>query len=146
MLKKLESTISVFRKQGRLKRDPAVVVAGDFNTTPGSVAHRLLTEGCTSKPFPNGPYPNPSHSLNLSSAYHQAFGSEPEFTTYVLPRLFPGTYNPEGFIGTLDYIFYNDQLRIVSCLEPVPSNVAKIEGAWPSSTEPSDHMPLIADF
>lgn len=149
MFKILKTLIKTLRIERTITECPALVIAGDFNAVPGSEMHTLITTGKISETeYTNEPYPKPSHSfLNLGSAYKDCFGSEPDFTTFTRQRLFPGSYSFNGFQGTLDYILYSRGLmKVVSCLEPIPQNVAELEGAWPSVHEPSDHMALVSDF
>jgi len=142
MLRRLKQFCAVHRKRGV---HPAVLVTGDFNTTPESQAYRLITEGrIPGELFPTGPFHEPTHSLNLVSVNEAVLGSEFSFTTYTLDRLFCSL---SGFRGCLDYIFYDkDSLAPLSVLEPVPLAEVQTEKAWPSRVEPSDHIALVADF
>jgi len=148
MLREVSNLIKTMLEARELPRTPAVVLMGDFNSTPGSLAHRLIVEGelPQSHVFPGEPFPVPSHDMKFRSAYNSALGTEPKFTTFTLNRRFPNSNHLPGFKGTLDYIFHSKVLKVVSVVEPLRSNVAQIERALPSSREPSDHICLVADF
>lgn len=72
--------------------------------------------------------------LGLKSANKECIGEEPEVTTYV-----------EHFSGTLDYLFAGATVvRRVRSVLSVPSiEELEKEGAGiPSSSHPSDHLPI----
>ncbi|ESW30094.1 hypothetical protein PHAVU_002G124000 [Phaseolus vulgaris] len=114
---------------------PEVIVAGDFNSTPGDTVYQYLVSG------------NPSSNLMLNcleesppiplcSVYASTRG-EPPFTNYTL-----------GFTGTLDYILYSpsDHIKPISFLELPDSDAADIVGGLPNLSYPSDHLPIGAEF
>lgn len=106
----------------------AIVLAGDFNSLPGSIVHSLLQEESS--------WGYPSYRARLQSAYALAHGEEPEFTNYTA-----------SFVGTLDYVFFLDAdggLRLDSVAKvPVRERVLP---ALPNKTFPSDHVPIKAYF
>ncbi|KAK7307387.1 hypothetical protein VNO77_40401 [Canavalia gladiata] len=114
--------------------EPEVVVAGDFNSTPGDMVYQYLLSG------------NPSPKLMsdcleeipipLCSVYASTRG-EPPFTNYT-----------PGFTGTLDYILFfpSDHIKPISFLELPDSNAADIVGGLPNFSYPSDHLPIGAEF
>ncbi len=75
----------------------------------------------------------------LTSAYVAVNGAEPAFTT------FTKTINePDGFVGTLDYLFLSPQWRAIA-VEPLPAALTDVEAA-PSMHEPSDHWLVAASL
>eukprot|EP00040_Diaphanoeca_grandis_P031405 m.187902 g.187902 ORF g.187902 m.187902 type:complete len:675 (-) comp32321_c1_seq1:56-2080(-) len=135
-----------------IPKDIPLVLAGDFNSLPGSGAYRLITEGQLSVNDPHAmvsredmmcgislPYPNLAHQIVLESAYKKIYGGEPMFTNF--------TSEPVSFSGTLDYIFYTEKTLDVACVMPLPSfDACRKEVALPNSIYPSDHLPLTACF
>eukprot|EP01001_Neometanema_parovale_P010247 NODE_647_length_2226_cov_82.421778_g617_i0.p1 GENE.NODE_647_length_2226_cov_82.421778_g617_i0~~NODE_647_length_2226_cov_82.421778_g617_i0.p1 ORF type:complete len:456 (-),score=76.89 NODE_647_length_2226_cov_82.421778_g617_i0:153-1520(-) len=131
-----------------------LVFCGDFNSTPGSAVHGLISKGTvaptdpilyppiiTENPAASLPYPQPSHGLQLRSAYSQVFGQEPTFTN--LSDCLTGKFE-----GTLDYVWVNPGIKVRGVLE-VPDKAQLIpEGAInkgiPNAICPSDHLPLVA--
>jgi len=145
MMQELSKTIKTEREANPRRLEPVVLVGGDFNSTPGSDALKLLCEGTTGKTFPGEPFPDPTNDVPLQSAYASAMNEDPAFTAFTLDRLFPDENQLKGFKGTLDYILYNN-IRPISVLEPITEQESNVESAWPSQTQPSDHMHLVADF
>jgi mRNA deadenylase 3'-5' endonuclease subunit Ccr4 len=143
----------VYALTRKLESDPAlsrlpIIISGDFNVMPDSPVYRFLDEGrlAGSEPILNPKeegvpriFPDAGIScgaLGLQSAYKAGQGREPE-TTNVKP----------DFTGCLDYIWFSRQLR-VTAVSPLPSlAVLRSEsGGLPSSTNPSDHVPIAAQF
>jgi endonuclease/exonuclease/phosphatase family metal-dependent hydrolase len=129
----------------------AVVICGDFNSTPDSGLYQLLASGTlphdhahavpkdTTLPAILGPAGLLQHGLGLQSAY-AAGGCEPGATNV------KGA--PENFAACLDYVFASAHLGPpVACL-PVPSldELRAEGGGLPSSRIPSDHVPIGAVF
>jgi len=52
----------------------------------------------------------------------------------------------EGFKGTIDHIFFNEKLTLLSILDVVDEKICKKEKALPSTLLPSDHIRLEATF
>ncbi|KAG6687568.1 hypothetical protein I3842_11G078400 [Carya illinoinensis] len=134
--KYLLSRLAQFKElvSNRLECIPSVIVAGDFNSTPGDKVYQYLISG------------NPSLApvvecledipIPLCSVYAFTKG-EPQFTNCT-----------PGFTGTLDYIFFspNDNIKPVSFLElPEPDSPDVVEGL-PNYSHPSDHLPIGAEF
>ncbi|XP_047322243.1 carbon catabolite repressor protein 4 homolog 4 isoform X2 [Impatiens glandulifera] len=107
---------------------PPVIVAGDFNSTPGDKVYEFMTEG--SLLFDD------QSTIPLSSAYAVTMG-EPQFTNYT-----------PGFTGTLDYIFFSASafIRPIGYLQIPESESPDIEGGLPNYHHPSDHLPIGAEF
>ncbi|CAL9776632.1 unnamed protein product [Musa acuminata subsp. burmannicoides] len=124
-VKYLLSRLSQFKElvSNKFTCIPSVLVAGDFNSTPGDEVYRYLVSASEVAPF------------QLRSLY-AAHGGEPTFTNCT-----------PDFTGTLDYIFLSgSRLRAVSLLEvPGPESAAVI-GGLPNHHHPSDHLPIGADF
>jgi CCR4-NOT transcription complex subunit 6 len=148
-----------------------MLVAGDFNSTPGSPAHGLLTRGrvepnaldAASDPLGILRDQRLSHQLPLSSAYSMLW-NQPNSDQRVVrqkQRLNAKTHEPaftnftRDFRGTLDYIlFTHDSLMPMALLElPAEADLAP-EGAkagdpvagLPNAQWSSDHVALLAEF
>jgi CCR4-NOT transcription complex subunit 6 len=151
--------------------DIPMLVAGDFNSIPGSPAHGLLTKGrvepnaldTSSDPLGILRDQRLSHQLPLSSAYGMLW-NQPNSDQRVVrqkQRLHPKSHEPQftnytrEFKGTLDYIlFTHDSLMPMSLLE-LPSDVELApEGSKPGEAAvglpnaqwSSDHVALLAEF
>ncbi|GMH34693.1 hypothetical protein BSKO_02554 [Bryopsis sp. KO-2023] len=142
-----------------------IVIAGDFNSEPGSAAHTLLVMQEIDHTHPEVAH-DPAHFLQsllpvhhklpLHSAYSAMAASdridasmegfqaesvtgfwEPPFTTVT-----------ETYKGTLDYIFYTPSLlRPTSLLElPAESEVSLSSTGLPNAKFSSDHICLGAEF
>ncbi|KAK8963855.1 hypothetical protein KSP40_PGU007174 [Platanthera guangdongensis] len=101
---------------------PSVLVAGDFNSTPGDEVYEYMTS---------------TKDMQLCSLYGTN-GGEPVFTNCT-----------PGFTGTLDYIFVSTDsfcLKAVSLLDLPSSDSADIAGGLPNHYHPSDHLPIGAEF
>ncbi|KAL5231274.1 hypothetical protein ABZP36_030050 [Zizania latifolia] len=128
--KYLLSRVSQFEKliSNKFNCKPSVIIAGDFNSTPGDKVYNYLVSAgseCT------GEAP-----MKLRSLY-AANGGEPEFTNCT-----------PGFTGTLDYIFLSDNSSIkpTSLLRLPRGDSADVQGGLPNFHHPSDHLPIGADF
>uniref|UniRef100_A0ACD5TGU8 Uncharacterized protein n=1 Tax=Avena sativa TaxID=4498 RepID=A0ACD5TGU8_AVESA len=108
---------------------PSVIIAGDFNSTPGDKVYNYLVSG-------NSESKDDEPPINLCSLY-AANGGEPEYTNYT-----------PGFTGTLDYIFLSDgsSIKPTSLLRLPRGDSADVEGGLPNFHHPSDHLPIGADF
>lgn len=98
---------------------PSVLVAGDFNSTPGDEVYRFMT----------------THDLR---SLYGTNGGEPVFTNCT-----------PDFTGTLDYIFLSSDtslLKAVSLLQLPAPDSADIVGGLPNHYHPSDHLPIGAEF
>ncbi|XP_078446259.1 carbon catabolite repressor protein 4 homolog 4-like isoform X2 [Wolffia australiana] len=125
--KYLLSRLSKFRSQiiGKFNSVPSVIVAGDFNSTPGDDVYRCVV----SKNVGEGELP-----VQLCSLYASA-GGEPAFTNCT-----------PGFTGTIDYIFFSGLLSPVTLLQVPTVESPDIVGGLPNSYHPSDHLPIGGDF
>lgn len=150
--------------------DIPMLVAGDFNSTPGSAAHTLLVNGSVPHDAmelandPLGilkPAAKLCHHLPLASAYATFIdGSEDNgdpAITRLRRRLDTVTHEPKltnctrDFKGTLDYILYSrDFLAPSGCLElPDESEVRSRKstgGGIPNELWSSDHIALMSEF
>uniref|UniRef100_A0A2P2LAG6 Carbon catabolite repressor protein 4 homolog 4 isoform X2 n=1 Tax=Rhizophora mucronata TaxID=61149 RepID=A0A2P2LAG6_RHIMU len=113
---------------------PSVILAGDFNSTPGDKVYQYLISGNSSPATLGGcldelPIP-------LCSVYGCTRG-EPPFTNCT-----------PGFTNTLDFIFFSpdDQIKPLSILELPEPNSADVLGGLPNYHHPSDHLPIGAEF
>lgn len=145
--------------------DIPMLVAGDFNSIPGSAAHSLLVKGrvepqqLESSVDPLGLLRDTKlqHSLPLASAYAALLDHPP--TTEQLKRqrarLDPTHREPlftnlnRDFKATLDYVLYTrDSLAPAGLLElPAEAEVvAKPGDSLPNANWSSDHVCLMAEF
>jgi CCR4-NOT transcription complex subunit 6 len=146
--------------------DIPMLVAGDFNTTPGSAAHSMLVKGAVQPANPElandplgilRPASKLQHQLPLASAYSavaacpdadhgsqrqkrrlDAANGEPKFTNIT-----------KDFRGTLDYILYTtDSLVPAAALElPDESECrSKSNAGLPNDSWSSDHVALMVEF
>ncbi|XP_038899225.1 carbon catabolite repressor protein 4 homolog 4 isoform X1 [Benincasa hispida] len=114
---------------------PSILLAGDFNSTPGDKVYQYLVSGNSCSGF--SPESLEDLPLPLCSVYASILGSEPSFTNFT-----------PGFTGTLDYIFLSpsDSIRPVSFLELPDSECPEVIGGLPNFNYPSDHLPIGAEF
>ncbi|CAI6005838.1 unnamed protein product, partial [Closterium sp. NIES-65] len=140
--------------------DIPMLVAGDFNSVPGSAPHSLLATGRVDANHPElatdplgilRPASKLCHQLPLVSAYASlsrggsvaerqrrrmdASSSEPLFTNVT-----------RDFMGTLDYTFYTaDSLSVESVLELLDEDSVRKDTALPSPEWSSDHLALLTE-
>ncbi|KAF5836569.1 phosphatase family [Dunaliella salina] len=145
--------------------DIPMLVAGDFNSTPGSPAHMLLVKGRVEPSQvqhidPLGFLKDQKlmHSLPLHSAYasmHDANGSVDSRLQKQKQRLDPIMHEPlftnatRDFKGTLDYILYtSNSLQPTAVLElPADPDVfSKPDEQLPNAQYSSDHVALLTEF
>jgi len=129
-----------------------LVMAGDFNSLPGSDPHTLLASGgLQPETDPHGLLNSLPlrHTLPLRSAMatvgahanasaesHELQRMEPPYTNYTA-----------HFVGTLDYIFYTyDRLSVGGLLQMVEDGQVQQHTALPSPLFSSDHVPLLSEF
>ena len=145
--------------------DIPMLVAGDFNSVPGSPAHTLLVKGKVDPAAVNQIDPlgflkdqKLSHSLPLSSTYATRWDASPTCDHRVQKqktRLDAKHHEPsytnitKDFKGTLDYIlFTTNSLQPTAVLElPMETEVlSKPEEQLPNAQYSSDHLCLLAEF
>lgn len=123
-----------------------LIICGDFNSTPGSGVHQLLSQGRIPSDHPDivgfkyGAWVSNGieHIFSLKSAYALLDGTpdEVKFTNYT-PK----------FTGILDYIWYSSNaLEVTSLLGPVDPTYLKRVPGFPNYHFPSDHLSLAAQF
>ncbi|XP_054716022.1 2',5'-phosphodiesterase 12-like [Uloborus diversus] len=114
----------------------SVVLMGDFNSCPEFGVYELMTKGSLSEEcadWKSNPEevvtgPELSHTLLLASAC-----GTPTYTNYT-----------EGFVGCLDYIFYDKTCLSLCEVVPFPTHAQVTEHkALPSIVFPSDHLALV---
>ena len=117
----------------------AVILAGDFNSTPPFGVLQFMREGRIEETHPDWSscQEEPvsgisiSHSLSMDSAC-----GTPKFTNYTL-----------GFKDCLDYIFYEKDKLEVDMVVPFPTEEDLMKyDAIPSKLFPSDHIASICDL
>ncbi|GMH09624.1 hypothetical protein Nepgr_011465 [Nepenthes gracilis] len=132
----LLSRLALFKRHvsERFECTPSVIVAGDFNSTPGDPVYRYLVSGSPSSMPPAGC--SDELPIPLCSVYAYTRG-EPPFTNCT-----------PGFTGTLDYIFFSpsNYIRPVSFLELPEADSSSVVGGLPNYYHPSDHLPIGAEF
>lgn len=120
----------------RFKCASSLIVAGDFNSTPGDKVYECLvsgnllsSSGTTAEQLEDAPIP-------LRSAYGSTRG-EPKFTNCT-----------PDFTDTLDYIFFSpsDSIKPVSLLELPGLDSSDVIGGLPNFSHPSDHLPIGVEF
>ncbi|GKU95977.1 hypothetical protein SLEP1_g9264 [Rubroshorea leprosula] len=117
----------------RFDYTPSVILAGDFNSTPGDKVYQYLISGNSSVPLVECMEELP---IPLSSVYAFTRG-EPTFTNCT-----------PDFTNTLDYIFFSpsDFMKPVSILELPELDAPDVVGGLPNYSHPSDHLPIGAEF
>lgn len=126
-------------------RQLPLVLCGDFNSQPDSSVVELLAQESVDANHPDfkfdkvGILPSASqltHTLGLVSSVALVTGNEPSFTNYT------GSYK-----GVLDYIWLNESLAAVACLEmPTEAELRGIDDSpLPNSIHPSDHVAICVD-
>jgi len=138
-------------QSGNLQQVP-LVIAGDFNSLPGSDPHSLLANGgMQPQEDPHGllaqlplRHQLPLRSamatvgahVNASAESHELQKMEPPYTNFTA-----------HFVGTLDYLWYTyDRLTVGGLLEMVEDRQVHENTALPSPLFSSDHVPLLSEF
>ncbi|CAN0432619.1 unnamed protein product [Ectocarpus sp. 12 AP-2014] len=138
-------TSLAIRHLAKLAGPDPLVFAGDFNFNPDSDCYKLAVEG--DLPESSGDFPvrpewekdwTPKTGVCLQSAYKQVDGKEPDFTNNAKVE----DWDP--FIDTLDYIFHTPGITAIKVL-PLKHR-SEVNGPFPVSEEPSDHVILAAEF
>ncbi|XP_044450209.1 carbon catabolite repressor protein 4 homolog 4 isoform X2 [Aegilops tauschii subsp. strangulata] len=128
--KYLLSKVSEFEKiiANKFTCKPSVIIAGDFNSTPGDKVYNYLVSASSES--------TDEALIKLHSLYAEN-GGEPEFTNCT-----------PGFTGTLDYIFLSEggSVKPTSLLRIPRGGSPDVEGGLPNFHHPSDHLPIGADF
>ncbi|MQL70802.1 hypothetical protein Taro_003103 [Colocasia esculenta] len=131
----LLSRLSQFKKTvaSKFGCTASVIVAGDFNSTPGDMVYQFLVTGTA----PTRLLPDTGPPIPLCSLYASAGGEEPPFTNCT-----------PGFTGTIDYIFLSKsgKLKPISLLQIPGHESIEVAGGLPNFYHPSDHLPIGGDF
>eukprot|EP00939_MAST-03C_sp_MAST-3C-sp1_P000555 g555.t1 len=142
--------------------DP-LVLAGDFNSIPESAPYRAFRDGGISPSDPQAPRildahasdnealaPSPlnwtkqtvsSGSSPMRSAYAVSSTGEPPFTNFAWPK--PAS---ESFRETLDYVWLSKEWNVKSVLSTPTVECVRDISAYPSASEPSDHVMIGVDL
>jgi CCR4-NOT transcription complex subunit 6 len=148
----LQEVERVMTNVGGSTQQVPLVVAGDFNSLPGSDPHSLLANGgLQPQEDPHGllsqlplrhAFPLRSAMatigahVNASAESHELQKMEPPYTNFTT-----------NFVGTLDYIWYTmDRLSVGGLLEMVDDRLVQEQTALPSPLFSSDHVPLLAEL
>lgn len=144
--------------------DIPMLVAGDFNSVPGSPAHSLLTKGKVDAAAVDSIDPlrflkdqKLLHTLPLTSAYSTIWDASNAHDAKLAKqkqRLDPKLHEPNftnitrDFRGTLDYILYtNNSLVPTAVLElPADADVVAANEQMPNAQYSSDHLALLSEF
>lgn len=150
--------------------DIPMLVAGDFNSTPGSASHCLLVDGGIPVDHPElqndplgilRPVSKLCHQLPLVSAYTCLASQGPAELTpratkqkrCIDSRLHEPifTNRTQDFTGTLDYVFFTSNSLCPSALLELPDEADIMSGknrstCMPNAQWPSDHVSLMAEF
>lgn len=119
-----------------------LLVCGDFNSTPSSGVHELITQGALPSAHPElGGHKygdltrlGMSHPFALKSA-HAAIGELP-FTNYT-----------PDFVEVIDWVFYaTNAMHVAGLLGEVDADYMRRVPGWPNHHFPSDHLPLMMEF
>ncbi|GFQ67194.1 2',5'-phosphodiesterase 12 [Trichonephila clavata] len=131
----LENLLLKYQKENPLYVT-SLILCGDFNSCPEFGVYQLMTTGSLNEDCIDW-HSNPEeevsgiplkHTLSLDSAC-----GTPAYTNYT-----------EGFVGCLDYIFFNKAHLQVEEVVPFPNHELVIKNkALPSRYFPSDHIALI---
>jgi CCR4-NOT transcription complex subunit 6 len=127
-------------------RQLPLILCGDFNSTPESSVVELLAQESVDPKHPDfafdkvgilPPASQLTHTLGLVSAVALVTGSEPPVTNYT------GHYK-----GVLDYVWLNESLAAVACLEmPTEEELRGVDDSpLPNSLFPSDHVAICVDI
>ncbi|GAB4857953.1 Carbon catabolite repressor protein 4 4 [Ancistrocladus abbreviatus] len=134
--KYLVSRLALFKTlvSERFDCTPSIILAGDFNSTPGDQVYQYLVSGSPSSMPPvecSDDLPIP-----LCSVYACTRG-EPTFTNCT-----------PSFTDTLDYLFFSPSgcIKPVSFLELPEADSSSVAGGLPNYQHPSDHLPIGAEF
>ena len=125
-------------------RMEGVILAGDTNSTPESSTYKAITSGISSIDFDFESQRTGKHPLlpilllptteytkqKFTSVYKNFYKSEPKFTNFNIST---------KFIGTLDYIFVNQNITIVF----TEKTINKPGKDW-EKKRPSDHIPIVS--
>lgn len=146
--------------------DIPMLVAGDFNATPGSAAHSLLVRGAVGESHPElandplgilRPAAKLQHQLPLASAY-AAVAAAPDddhAAQRQRRRLDPATGEPRftnltrDFKGTLDYVLYTTDSLVPSAALELPDESetrTRTNAGLPNDHWSSDHVALMVEF
>lgn len=117
----------------------SVILCGDFNSTPDCGVYKLMTEKHVPVDYLDWKSQEGEHIEGLSLEQPFPFASAcgtPEFTNFTV-----------GFVGCLDYIFYQTDHLAVEQVIPMPSKEeVTLYTAIPNVVFPSDHLALVADL
>mmetsp|Transcript_15098 Transcript_15098/g.39221 ORF Transcript_15098/g.39221 Transcript_15098/m.39221 type:complete len:560 (-) Transcript_15098:386-2065(-) len=160
LLLEIERIVSEYTG-GSLQHAMPIVIAGDFNSTPGSSPYTLMQCGYIARE--NLSEEDPAgilaslpleHHMLLRSA-HTTLGTHRNASAQHLDANGQPTAQMElpfsnytgHFIGTLDYIWYTqDQFELAALLEPADEAEVSKDTALPSAQFPSDHLPLAIEL
>ncbi|KAL4499815.1 hypothetical protein ABPG72_015164 [Tetrahymena utriculariae] len=136
-------------------KDENIILCGDFNSLPNTNVVKYITDkkepdlSRVEQQFQNNVLIkdmmaihnmfSEMNLINLKSSYDNYLktGKHPEFTNYT-----------QNFKGTLDYIFYNPNMKQIqlSDIKEIPIDLIKKEQGLPSQHYPSDHLPITTIF
>lgn len=124
---------ALFIQITKLAGELPFILAGDFNTLPNTPLYNFYTTGSATE-LEIMPYPDWKPTERTRKVLDTRVKFEYVKTTQCT--------NSKGdlFEGTIDYIFYSEDFEVSSfTVQPITENL-------PSSTMPSDHVPINAEF
>eukprot|EP01129_Flabellula_baltica_P006299 TRINITY_DN2342_c0_g1_i3.p1 TRINITY_DN2342_c0_g1~~TRINITY_DN2342_c0_g1_i3.p1 ORF type:complete len:262 (-),score=51.19 TRINITY_DN2342_c0_g1_i3:155-940(-) len=129
----------VLKRLQEIAGNDPYILAGDFNSEPGTPCYNLITNGDTydeicDMDFPQEDSWRPSQIplKTMRSSIKEKHGDEPEWTNYALNQAFGPA---DAYKGTLDYIFISDDIEVTDAFWlDAPDQLC------PNETEPSDHL------
>ena len=137
----LEETQEFAKKYSKVHGNLPIIIAGDFNSVPGSEVHLRMLKGFSAE------------FGGLKSAYAEALKKPPGFITQQKPgqkdtitagdskHNEPAHSNcTPGFTECIDYVFVTDDVSVTSA-EPISGPATTFQGL-PDLTHPSDHLPI----
>ncbi|KAL3151598.1 hypothetical protein ABBQ38_012592 [Trebouxia sp. C0009 RCD-2024] len=148
--------------------DIPMLVAGDFNSVPGSAAHSLLVNRIVENNHPElqndplgilRPASKLQHNLHLASAYAAVYDARDASAAQQKQkrRMDPKYHEPkftnmgQGFQGTLDYVLYTTNSLVPTATLELPDEAdikssRTTRAGLPNETWSSDHIALLAEF
>jgi CCR4-NOT transcription complex subunit 6 len=136
-------------------KDLPIIMGGDMNSTPSSnvlkyvykkapeVNMNIRGDYNKNKKFMEHFWNEHKHNLNLRSAYDiYKVGSNKDYEDYAENHPDFSTYTHE-FVGTIDYILYNQNKIEVAELLKLPTHDIEVKSnKLPNSKYPSDHLKI----
>jgi CCR4-NOT transcription complex subunit 6 len=139
-----------------------VIIAGDFNSVPGSEVHARMLRGIIPGVEDGGGVGRRLRSAYAAAAAAGVVRSDPGSKTMMIEtgetgteELKPAPTRPEtgepahtnvtpGFTDCIDYVFVSDGVDVTAA-EPLPA-IEHLGEGLPNENHPSDHLPVTVDL